>query len=108
MSRSPVSFIPTLDRFSPGPSLRLPPGRVLLHEGVQLQPDSASTDRARALSAQAWIAGRDERGGWYAQWCPHDLRWEVLSFELQGSRLRARLGRMLGRRGAGGEVRAWR
>ncbi len=77
---------PVLNGFSEGKSLQLPAGELIAEEGVLLLRDSAAESGHRAVPGcdEAWIALRlDDRAGWYAVWCPHATRWEVLSFEVE-------------------------
>jgi len=75
--------LPVFDGFSEGRALRLPRGELIAEEGVCLLRDPGG-EHLLPRQDEAWIALRlDEGHGWYALWCPHALRWEVLSFEVE-------------------------
>jgi len=82
-ARRPRPQLPVFDGYSEGRALRLPPGELIAEEGVCLVRHRGG---AHLLPRQdeAWVALRLDHGsGWYALWCPHALRWEVLSFEVE-------------------------
>jgi hypothetical protein len=84
--RPRTSSWPVLNGFSEGRSLQLPAGELIAEEGVLLLRDSNTESGHRAVPGcdEAWIALKlDQRAGWYAIWCPHAARWEVLSFEVE-------------------------
>jgi hypothetical protein len=81
--RAQRSRLPVLDGFSEGRRLCLPPGDLIAEEGVCLLHDRLG-EHVLPRHDEAWVALRLDQGiGWYALWCPHALRWEVLSFEVE-------------------------